>query len=163
VLTSFAKWRRDEYCTRHKSWNCHTVFDVRGSLTYRKDTCKRGAPLHNSLQSVFIDAHQPADSDSQSCTQLVLSRTLKLFFSESSEPHYIKVKHWLDSEPKRTPGVAMSIYNPWVLIIYCLSFACIYGAWKAKRKSRLDDLPGPKPESFILGTNGSFPNSPPLR
>ena len=57
----------------------------------------------------------------------------------------------------------MSIYNPWILIIYCLSFACIYGAWKAKRKSPLDDLPGPKPESFILGTNHSFPHFLPLR
>ena len=49
--------------------------------------------------------------------------------------------------------VAMLIYNLWVPIILCLTFAYIYGTWKAKRNSPLDDLPGPRPESFILGTN----------
>jgi hypothetical protein len=55
-----------------------------------------------------------------------------------------------------TPSVAMFIYNSWILIILCLTFACIYCAWKAKRQSPLDDLPGPRPESFILGTNKSI-------
>ncbi|KAF8483511.1 cytochrome P450 [Russula ochroleuca] len=45
----------------------------------------------------------------------------------------------------------MSIYVPWVLIVHGLFFVCLYGAWKAKRKSPLDDLPGPPPESFLLG------------
>ena len=49
----------------------------------------------------------------------------------------------------------MSIYPPWALIALCSSFLCIYGAWKAKRKNPLEDLPGPPPESFLLGTNHS--------
>jgi hypothetical protein len=75
----------------------------------------------------------------------------------------INSRRWLDLDfkSKTDSGVVMSIYNPWVLVIYGLSFACVYGAWKAKRKSPLDDLPGPKPESFILGTNNSSPNFPP--
>ncbi|KAI0281778.1 cytochrome P450 [Russula aff. rugulosa BPL654] len=49
----------------------------------------------------------------------------------------------------------MSIYIPHipcVLIVHCFSFVCcVYGAWKAKRKGPLGDLPGPPPESFLLG------------
>ena len=48
----------------------------------------------------------------------------------------------------------MSIYIPWVLpvIVRGLFILCLYGVWKAKRKVPLDDLPGPPPESFLLGT-----------
>lgn len=51
----------------------------------------------------------------------------------------------------------MSIYIPWVLLVLCFFFVRIYGAWKAKQKSTLYDLPGPRPESFLLGTNRSQP------
>ena len=48
----------------------------------------------------------------------------------------------------------MSIYTPCVLVVQCFFFVCcIYGVWKAKRKTPLDDLPGPPPESFLLGKN----------
>lgn len=49
----------------------------------------------------------------------------------------------------------MSIYIPWVSIVLCFVFVRIYGAWKAKQKSTLYDLPGPRPESFLLGMNCS--------
>jgi hypothetical protein len=52
-------------------------------------------------------------------------------------------------------NVAMSIYNSWALIVYFLFFVCIYCGWKAKRRGPLNDLPGPPPESFLLGTNHS--------
>ena len=55
----------------------------------------------------------------------------------------------------RHVGKTMSIYVSWVPIALCFSFLCVYGAWKAKRKSSLGDLPGPPPESFLLGTNYS--------
>lgn len=50
----------------------------------------------------------------------------------------------------------MSILAPCDPIALCLFFLCIYGAWKAKRKSLLDDLPGPPPESFLLGKLGTI-------
>ena len=50
----------------------------------------------------------------------------------------------------------MTIYIPWISIVPCVFFVWIYGAWKAKQKSTLDDLPGPPPESFLLGKFGTF-------
>ncbi|KAH9975382.1 cytochrome P450 [Lactifluus volemus] len=44
----------------------------------------------------------------------------------------------------------MSIYDPWTLTVYCLTFVCIW-AWKGKQQNPLADLPGPPPESFLLG------------
>jgi|SRR5712671_5421169 len=60
--------------------------------------------------------------------------------------------------------MAMYFYDKWILIAYCVFFACIYGVWKANRKgqSPLDDVPGPQPESFILGTNNSSLTKPPV-
>ncbi|KAI9453185.1 cytochrome P450, partial [Russula earlei] len=45
----------------------------------------------------------------------------------------------------------MTLCSSFDLIVCCLFFVCIYAAWKAKRKTPLDDLPGPPPESFVLG------------
>ncbi|KAI9465874.1 cytochrome P450 [Lactarius psammicola] len=41
--------------------------------------------------------------------------------------------------------------NPWALFVCCVSSAFIWGFWRAKQKSPLVDLPGPPPESFLLG------------
>lgn len=42
--------------------------------------------------------------------------------------------------------------NSWALFVCCVAAACIWGSWSAKRKNRrLVDLPGPPPESFLLG------------
>jgi hypothetical protein len=49
-------------------------------------------------------------------------------------------------------SLSMSIYNPWALTVYCLTFVCVF-AWKVKQKTSLADLPGPPPESFLLGRN----------
>jgi hypothetical protein len=51
--------------------------------------------------------------------------------------------------------LAMSVYNPWALTVYCLTFVCIW-AWKVKQKTPLADLPGPPPESFLLGMNNAI-------
>ncbi|KAH9965228.1 cytochrome P450 [Russula dissimulans] len=47
--------------------------------------------------------------------------------------------------------LSMTIDDLWTLIAYSLFLVCIYGTRKARRKTPLNDLPGPQPESFLLG------------
>jgi hypothetical protein len=63
--------------------------------------------------------------------------------------------------PRLSSSLAMSIYSPgpYVLTVYCLTVACIWGIWKTKQKGPLTDLPGPPPESFFLGMNYAIPSS----
>src|SRR6266702_5674836 len=57
---------------------------------------------------------------------------------------------------------SQSSWRPWFLtvthgplFVCCVASACIWGVWRAKRKSPLIDFPGPPPESFLLGKEWS--------
>lgn len=45
------------------------------------------------------------------------------------------------------------VSNLWALFVCCATSACIWRLWRRKRESPLVDLPGPPPESFLLGTD----------